>query len=280
MNLYDKLRALQRIDHAYSEWAQYRKDLTEVIVRYAKGSESIAVFGAGQCNDIDLNKLIESFNEVILLDKEVGAMKEGIKQQKVINSSAIQIQRADFVGIEDEDYRYYADFLISEIRKKGMQTNVNELAEIALEQLEVLYTKVMNTPLCFGKVQYDTAVVIGVHSQLISMLEWIWSVILHTIQQDEARVRNKIIEMNRFFVTRFNQAVISGARHKIIMGCEKARVGKEGTVQGAIQALEDLKERQEKGTLYLGESSEITWPFHKAQCIEYKMLIQSMEKIS
>lgn len=278
MNLYDQLRILQTIDHAYSEWAQYRKDLTSLLIQYAKGSKRIALFGAGRCNDIDLNSLLEAFEEIILIDKDLEAMKEGIKQQHVIKASSIQLQKIDFLGIEEEDYRFYADCLIREIRKKGMRTNVDELAEVALEQLEKLFQKAMSTPLSFEALSYDTAIAIGVHSQLLSMLEWIWSIMLQTIQQDEIRVRNYIVEMNEIFVTRLNEAIIEGSKHKVIIGCEKARIGKEGTIQGAIQALRDLKKRQEEGTLYMSGSSEINWPFHKAQSIEYKMLIQSMEK--
>lgn len=278
MNLYDQLRGLQKIDHAYSEWAQYRKDLTSVIIQYAKDSKRIALFGAGRCNDIDLNRLLEAFEEIILLDKDLEGMKEGIKQQNVIRASSIQLQRTEFLGIEDEDYRLYAERLIDEIRKKGMKTRASELAEVALEQLAHLFQKAMDTSLCFKELSYDTAVVIGVHSQLLSMLEWIWSVMLQTIQQDETKVRNYIIEMNEIFVTRLNEAVINGAKHRIIMGCEKTRIGREGTVQGAVQALYDLQKRQEEGKLHFCESIELSWPFHKAESIEYQMVIQNLEK--
>lgn len=278
MNLYDQLRALQTIDHAYSEWAQYRKDLTSILIQYAKGSKRIALFGAGRCNDIDLNRLLEVFEEIILIDKDLEAMQEGIKQQNVIKTSSIQLQKADFVGIEEHDYRLYAERLVKEIRRKGMATRADEVAEIALEQLEQLFQKAMHTPLCFEDLSYDTAIVIGVHSQLLSMLEWIWSVILQTIQQDEMRVRNYIIKMNRIFVTRLNEAIIRGAKHRIIMGCEKSRVGRKGTVQGAIQALIDLQKQQEEGKLELCESTMLSWPFHKAQSITYEMLIQSLDK--
>lgn len=278
MNIYDQLRTLQVINNAYHEWEHYRHELTEIIIKYAKGSESIAIFGAGRCNDIDLNRLSGYFHEVILFDKDLEAMKEGLYQQKVEMVPNIKIKVTDFVGIDDADYRVYGDTLISEIRKKGMRTNVCELAEVALDQLEVLYRKAMNTPIHFGIQAYDTAVVVGVHSQIISMLEWIWSVMLQTIKQDERSVRNKIIEMNETFVTRFNDAVISGARNRIIMGCEEARVGKEGTIQGAIQALGDLKRRQEKGQINRCEVMEIKWPFHRNQGIEYKMSIQIINK--
>lgn len=278
MNIYDQLRTLQVINNAYNEWEHYRHELTEIIIKYAKGNESIAIFGAGRCNDIDLNRLSGYFNEVILFDKDLEAMKEGLYQQKVEMMPNIKIKVTDFVGIDDADYRIYGDTLISEIRKKGMRTNACELAEVALDQLEVLYTKAMNTPIDFGVQAYDTAVVVGVHSQLISMLEWIWSVMLQTIKQDERSVRNKIIEMNDAFVTRLNNAVIDGVRNRIIMGCEEARIGREGTVQGAVQALGDLKRRQEKGEINRCEALKIKWPFHRSQGIEYEMSIQIIDK--
>lgn len=278
MNIYDQLRSLQVINNAYSEWEHYRYELTEIIIKYAQGSESIALFGAGRCNDIDLKRLAVCFNEVILFDKDQEAMKEALYQQKVERMPNIKMKVTDFVGIHDSDYRVYADTLISEIRKKGMGTSCHALAEVALEQLEMLYTKAMDSPICFGTGAYDCAVVVGVHSQLISMLEWIWSIMLQTIKQDETSVRNKIIEMNEAFVARFNNAVIEGTRNKIIMGCEKARVGKEGTVQGAVQALYDLKRRHAKGEINICEAMDIEWPFHRSQGIEYKVSLQIINK--
>ena len=278
MNLYDQLRALQTLDHAYTEWTQYREDLTDTIIQYAKGSKKVAIFGAGPCNDIDLNKLVGVFEEIILLDKDVQAMKKGIKQQNVKKESAIQLHRIDLVGIEDEDYRSYAACLIREIRKKGMKTDIHEFAEFALEQLACLFQKAMQTPLSFETLSYETAVVVGLHSQLLSMLEWIWSIMLQTIQQDEISVRNRIIEMNEVFVKRLNDVIIEGTTHNMIIGCEKARKRRVGTIQGAIQALDDVQKRQEEGTLHLCAKSELSWPFHKAKGIEYEMVIQSLKK--
>lgn len=82
MNIYDQLRSLQVINNAYNEWESYRRELTEIIMKYAKESESIAIFGAGRCNDIDLRRLSECFSEIILFDKDLEAMKEGLYQQK------------------------------------------------------------------------------------------------------------------------------------------------------------------------------------------------------
>lgn len=278
MNIYDQLRNLQVINNAYNEWENYRYELTEVIIRYAQDNKSIAIFGAGRCNDIDLKRLSACFNEVILFDKDQEAMKEALYQQKVGTMPNIKMKVTDFVGIDDVDYRVYVDILISEIRKKGMGTSCHTLAEVALNQLEVLYTKAMDTPIHFGTQAYDCAVVVGVHSQLISMLEWIWSIMLQMIKQEETSVRNKIIEMNEAFVVRFNNAVIEGTRNKIIMGCEEARVGKEGTVQGAVQALYDLKRRHAKGEINICEAMKITWPFHRSQGIEYRIFLQIINK--
>ena len=279
MNIYDQLRNLQIINNAYNEWESYRRDLTKIIIKYAEGSKSIAIFGAGRCNDIELARLSEYFNEVILFDKDQEAMIEGLKQQKVETISNIKIKVMDFVGITDADYRAYGDTLISEIRKKGVGTNCHDLAEVALKQLDTLYTKAKSTPIEFGTESYDYGVAIGVHSQLISMLEWIWSLMLQTIQQDEVSVRNKIIEMNEVLVTRFNHAIIKGARNKIIMGCEEVRIGKEGTVQGAIQALNDLKRRQVNGEINIDEAVAIKWPFNKSQGIQYRVSLQVINKI-
>ncbi len=121
MNLYDQLLGLQVIEDAYLEWRTYRKQLTDFIIQEAKGNESIAILGAGRCNDIDLKRILAYFNEVTLVDKDKKAMEEGICKQEIVNLNQIKIRQMDFIGMSDADYRVYADILIKRSKKIGYE---------------------------------------------------------------------------------------------------------------------------------------------------------------
>lgn len=277
MDLYSQLLKLQVIENAYTEWATYRNKLTDYLIKEAKGHDSIAIFGAGRCNDIDLKRLATHFNEVTLIDKDVEAMKSGINNQKVAHLEQIKIREVDFVGISSEAYRTYANTLINEIKKRGVKTSCTELAKLAIKEIEKLTENANEITLDFGVACYETTVVVGVHSQLLSMVEWIWSIMLQTIQQDEPSVRSRIIEMNEKYVKRFNEAVIKATKDTMIIGCEQGRVGRVGTIQGATQAIQHINEQVINGEMYRLDYTELEWPFNRIQGISYLMGIQSIQ---
>lgn len=276
MNLYDQLLRLQVIENAYEEWTTYREQLTDYIIKEARGNECIAIFGAGRCNDIDLKHLLAHFNEIVLLDKDKEAMEEGIYRQGVINSKRIKVKQVDFIGISNEDYRNYADILIKEVRKLGMNTNCQELAQVALKQLKRLEEKTERINIDLGIGLYETTVVVGVHSQLLSMLEWIWHIILQTIKQNESSVRAQIIKMNEKYVRRFNDLLIRAAKETIIIGCEKERIGQIGSIQGAVQAMNDFNRRVRANEVNLLNEVQLEWAFNVEQGVVYLVDCQSI----
>ena len=269
MNLYDQLLGLQVIEDAYLEWRTYRKQLTDFIIQEAKGNESIAILGAGRCNDIDLKRILAYFNEVTLVDKDKKAMEVGICKHEIVN--------LNHIGMSEEDYRVYAYILIKEVRKLGMNTNVHELAKVALKALEWLEEKVEKINIDLGRACYETTVVVGVHSQLLSMLEWIWHIILQTIKQDESCVRAQIIRMNEKYIRRFNDLLIGATKKRMIIGCEKERIGRSGSIQGAVQSMDDLNRRMRCGEISLLNETQLEWEFNKKQGIVYLVDCQSIE---
>lgn len=53
-----------RIDGAEKRWKAYRNDLTEYVVKDAKQGEKVLVIGAGACDDLDLERLLEEDRQV------------------------------------------------------------------------------------------------------------------------------------------------------------------------------------------------------------------------
>lgn len=276
MNLYDQLLTLQRIDNAFTEWEAYRRDLTDYILHNLPKDETLAIFGAGRCNDIDLRRLNCHFSSIVLIDRDETAMKEALHQYGLESTSRIQLKRLDFVGISDEDYRDYAHYLINEVSKQGRYTVCEDLAEVALELLEDLYRKTILTPVNLSKNTYDNTLVVGIHSQLISMLEWIWSIILQTIDQDESEVRDALIKMNDGIVEKFNHLVLEATKHIVIMGYEESRTDRLGCIQGAHQAMEDIKYRASRGELEIADSITLNWPFNREQDVSYIIKVQKI----
>lgn len=133
------------------------------------------------------------------------------------------------------------------------------------------------TQLDLGTKCYEYGVIIGVHSQLISMFDWIWQVILQTLGQQDERVRQKIIQLNEKVVRKFNDAFWQVTKYKAIVGCELSKSNQVGSIQGAIQAIEQIEEEILKGTIKKQQTTYMEWPFNKSQGISYKMQLQVLQ---
>ncbi|MEG0712458.1 MAG: hypothetical protein RR448_09475 [Niameybacter sp.] len=274
MNLYDRLIKLQEIEHAFSEWEAYRHQVTEFIIKDTSPEHTLAICGAGRCNDLDLERLTKHFKQVILVDKDVPSMEAARYRYNLEKDSNLKMQVADFVGIGDDAYRDYVDTLIEAVRKKGIQTDLEDLVKLALKQLQSLEGQIPTTPVELGIASCDVIVALGVHSQLLNMLEWIWTIVLETIRQEEVSVRDKIKMMNRLAIEKFNDTLFRHAKKQLVMGFEVGRAGQEGSIQGAIQGLEDMSHYEASGEVQGVDTLEVQWPFDEKQNKMYYMQIK------
>ena len=172
MNLYDRLLTLQEIPNAYTSWKPYRQSLTDYIIGQLNKSEDVLILGIGRGNDIQLKQLIPHIKSLTLWDKEEQAIHEALVQYGLETHPQVKCIGKDLLGLSPKDYRQYADELMQFVRHKGMQTDVEALKDVGLKALQKLTEKIKVTPI--GEKTYDTIIMIGLHSQLLSMMHWIW----------------------------------------------------------------------------------------------------------
>lgn len=276
MNLYDQLCRLQEIPDAFNRWESYRQALTTYLMVHAYGSREIALFGAGRCQDIDLKMLTTYFERVYLFDKDEKAMEKAVQKYDLTAYPRISCEVMEFTGITEADYRRYADLLINEIRRDGHRVKTERLVERAMTLLEEMEEKIRCDAPCLGS--FDNTVAVGVHSQLISMLEWIWTVLLQLLNREEDGVRAFIGSLNEKVTEQFNGALLKATQHHCLIGCELAKVGEEGAIQGAVQGLRNMERRRTQGQIVCLDEATLIWPFHPAEHKTYLMQLQTFKK--
>lgn len=178
----------------------------------------------------------------------------------------------DLLGLKAEDYRLYADKLVQYVRIQGMQTDVEALVSVGLKAVQELSQKIVFTEI--GEKAYDTVIMLGMHSQLLSMMNWIWQVILQTIQKEETKVNAFIMNLNDKVIPEIHQKIIKATCGQLITGCEMERIGRAGAIQGALQGLKNLQTLRQEGYLQKKSEKQLIWPFHTSQNVSYKMFIQ------
>lgn len=260
LNMFDELKKLQTVAGAYKEWSSYRYKVTEYIVNNTTDFESIAIFGAGKCNDIDLKILESKFKKVVLIDKDMASM--GLNQYSLENSNKIELIACDFLGIEDSEYRDY-EYLV----RNYFFTKTNKLnnRHKILSFLDNLTVKINKYSLVFEKDAYKNSILIGVHSQINVYLQQIWSIFLQATGKGDNLAIDKIKKMNDIVAKKLNAAVIESTEDKLFFGYEMGIEGQSGLIEGAIQAENDLELRLESGLINFSSEFKLLWPF-KSDC--------------
>ena len=275
--LYFKLRGMQNIPDSFENWAEYRNKVTEYLIAHSDNDRSIAILGAGKCNDVDLAKLKEHFFSITLIDRDEDAMKEAVERYGLADDEDVEIVVKDVVGITDEMYADYADAMITELNKKGRDTDIEEAAAVMLKKLDEIYDQIKDYDPELGIQQYDYVAAIGLHSQLVNMLIWIWAIGLSNIGKSEKSVELNVKQQDAMIVHKLNDNLLLMVRRGVFLGCEMSRAGVSGGVEGALQAMGDMYGRNEHKQVHLDGVATVTWPFDLSQNIQYQMCLMNIK---
>ena len=139
--------------------------------------------------------------------------------------------------------------------------------------MKELYARAERRPLDFGEKTYDYAIAAGVHSQINNMFAWLWQVYLEAVGTWETTVFDYVKQKNEEVIPRFQEAFYRSVKKGAVLACERKRIGRDGGIQGACQALKDAIDRQDAGKCLIDESIALRWPFDTAQGITYQMSV-------
>lgn len=295
MKLYDEIKSHFLLPDAYTDWTHYRDALTRYLISQTDlvslplsfhtgmiPSEilpTLAIIGAGACNDIDLSRIAPHFSKITLIDTNETAMKKALNIYHLEHSSSISLRSVSLNGITDSDYRQFCDSLQTYIRLHHLSFTPEEFEKFALSQVEDIFQRNRQTAIPLFPDSYDYIWCFGVHSQLQAMFSYIYHVFTLNLQNmffqntavSEKAFSNRLKKENDSFIPRFHDALLASAAKAVFVGCEQQRSGQKTPIEGACQAIHDLRKRG----LSLTEST-ILWDFYPAGGISYEMLIQKI----
>lgn len=267
-SLYDQLLALQRIPHAYDEWTEYRASLTAYIIAHTKRNTSALIIGAGACNDFDMSKLADHFSQITLLDRNTQSIHAGLTRQ-CVTADHVHALKADLLGISDTAYRAMDAALLAELRNQVRQ---NAIVPERFEQLFHLrmqdaFRNRAPYALVETECRADYAICCGVHSQLLNLFPQMVGVYQRYIPFNNQRILAAVHKMNGVVAHELNSQLLGLAEKSVVFGLEKNRVGTPGGIEGAVQALQDIKSRNAA----LADETTLLWPFDLSQGKAYEM---------
>lgn len=114
MSLYEDLLQKQFLPHAYEDWAEYRNAISSYLIASTAADSTLAIFGAGCCNDWDLSLLAGHFSSITLIDNNLPAMKQALKRYQLESYPTIHLDECNLTGLYGSDYENFCDTLFEQ----------------------------------------------------------------------------------------------------------------------------------------------------------------------
>ncbi len=274
----DDIKQKFRLTDAYEDWREYRQVLTDTVIECTRGdnSKTIAIIGAGRCNDIDLKVLCRHFEIITLVDCDSTAMNEAVAKLTDDEAKRVEINNTSLTGINETDLNLYFESVLSAVRNQGYKLTYDGFREIILSELEILKHKLTTSDEILIKElpKRDIVLCNGVFSQLFSAISFFVRSVAGSIpdtlftgaMQAADRLEQELKSMNNVVIPAICKALIQSANDYVIFGNECL---KTDPVEGAGQCIEAV--RNSGRTV---KEFECLWDFNRREKVTYNMLIQ------
>ncbi len=274
MNTYLTVKNNFIMTNANADWTSYRNELTDMILR--DNPDSVMIIGGGRCNDINLERLANEIQEIIILDIDETAMNEAVSVVSSELQDKITCKTASLTGISEDDLCTFMDNMLVVARDAARLSDSEYYHNMLIKELDIMFKKLISNESELSEILphrfVDTVVCSGVYSQLFSMLMYYVRSLaanLNNILPDVDMTVNEIANLIRItddkLIPIINDAIIHAAKRTVIFANEYMP---DNPVEGAHQCIADLKERIKP------EEHHINWDFNRASNITYDMLIQ------
>lgn len=290
MALYEDLKKNFILPNAYEDWRDYRQSVTDYILREtnqfplplsfsANMDENallptLAILGAGACNDINLSRLTPHFSSITLLDCDENAMRRAIATYELEDCPYVHYKVISLNGFEDYHYAEFCDALQEYVRCNNTNMTYAEFEEYAISLVQPYLQQMNQRPIPLGEQEYDYICCFGVHSQLLSMFSYIYHAFDVNLCQNTfadatgngATFTKLLTKENERFVPLLHNALFRCAKQAVLLGLETKRTNHTDAIEGAYQALIDLQQRN-----FVSAQATMFWPFLPEHAITYEM---------
>lgn len=306
MNVINEIKKEFEITGAFESWTAYREEVTDLILASAtqpdlmkedvlsssiqevrrlqramptsnaEATGSIALFGIGPANDIDLRRLSTRFEHITLIDLDRESMERGLARYGLQHDPKVELWDTSLSGVTMEDVAAFFETLYDQVVRCGRALTEAAFMAMSLAALEKIRRKVITTRAAlrekFPNERYDMVVSVGLHSQFWSILSYSWLTLAGNVEEQilgHAMNHDPFFEALRSIDDRFipmlNEVMLSMGDQAIIAVEED----EAHPVEGAFQSMQDIRRRYPEV-----QEKRLHWPFRPEEGKSYEMLFQ------
>ena len=278
MPIYDEIKKKFILPNAYDDWKDYRKTLTDYIIRLGEtdNAKTVSVIGAGRCNDISLHRLCGAFETVTLLDYDAAALSEAIKGLTNPEIRKIHIAEQSVTGIKEIDISAFCEKTLADLRAAGSRLSAEVFSGIVFTGLERLKSKMFSSESELSSIVPEGDIILcsGVFSQLFSTVSFfirscagsLPAAIVHQAMKIADRADELLKSFGRTLIPLITGAIVRNANVYAVFCNEYSE---NHPVEGACQCIETVRNTEK-----VLEEAKLIWDFNRSGNIRYEMLIQ------
>lgn len=147
-----KLNAGEAHSDAYCHWQTYRDRISQYTLNHGNGHGTWLIVGAGNCNDIDLNRLAFNAEDILLTDADLHGMQEGCHRQGRI----LSMEQLDYLGLERTDFFVRLKQLMQGYTREKMSNFLFEMEKTIQDAKHPWVDR-----------KFDHVLVLPIHTQLL-----------------------------------------------------------------------------------------------------------------
>ena len=275
MNVIDEIKKEFEIPGAFESWAAYREEVTDLILE-SGATGSIALFGIGPANDIDLRRLSERFGRITLIDLDRESMERGLVRYGLQHCPKVELWDTSLSGVTMEDVAAFFETLYGQVVQSGRTLTEAAFMKMSLSALRQIRHKVVSSREALRAnlpaEHYDMVVSVGLHSQFWSILSYSWLTLAGNV---EAQILGHAMNHDPFFETlrAIDDAFIPMLNEVLLSMGDRAIIAVEEDeahpVEGAFQSMQDIRQRYPEVL-----EKRLYWPFRPEDGKSYEMLFQ------
>jgi hypothetical protein len=224
---------------------------------------TLAIWGAGGCNDIDIRRL-STIAKLVLVDCEKERTRKALERYGLDASQAVTADLF-FYDIPYESYEHWEEMLAEGVTLEKLHAFLSELL------LEAVSTDMLVLP------EFDYSVAVGITSQLNSRLAALLYLYKENYSVAEREdILSHIAIMDRAAVGRLYEMVQKTTGKKTLWGYEEKIVetGEKLNIEGnnKLQELLQVKIKECESNL---RSMELLWPFVENKSYNIEVFVKN-----
>ncbi len=278
-----------RIDGADERWKAYRRDLTAYVMTDAEPGETVLVVGAGACDDLELERLLENDRQVFLLDCNPETLQAGT--EKAGSHENLHTICADVAGLTEQRLDAF---------QKACETGSEALTTWTVGYEDAFWTQrsfrhvVRETLEMYDLQGFDRVICMGFHSQVYMPLILALKTGHYPLSVRQ-QVKRSVEHFNQSFaeesvcvMKQYGRIVYLGYEYTTFLREDTAlreeaieRLTEQGSsglhrmrlsrVEGAYQLEQEIGKTYERRELQIADCAYMLWPFSEEK--SYLMVI-------